>query len=65
MIPLLFALTAAASCNVGLTSSAKPILCIRESAANKPLVVVIGGLDGSDASAELIRKEVASAKGRY
>lgn len=66
MFPLLFALTAAsASCHVGLTSSAKPIPCVREAAANKPVIAVIGGLDGSDGNAELIRKEVASAKGRY
>ena len=65
MFPLLFALAASAACHVGLTTSAKPIPCIREAAANKPIVAVIGGLDGSDANADLIRKEVASAKGRY
>ena len=63
MIPLLFAL--AASCQVGLTSSAKPIPCLRATAANKPRVVVLGGLDGDAAHSELIRKEVAAAKGRY
>ena len=65
MVPLLFALAASAACHAGLTSSAKPIPCIREAAANKPVVAVIGGLDGNDAYAELIRKEVLSAKGRY
>ncbi len=64
MVPLLFAL--AVSCQVGLTSSAKPIPCERGSAAvNKPRVVVIGGLDGDDANSALIRKEMAAAKGRY
>lgn len=64
MLPLLFAL--AVSCQVGLTSSAKPIPCERGSAAaNKPRVVVIGGLDGDDANSALIRKEMAAAKGRY
>lgn len=63
MLPLLFALTA--TCQVGLTSTAKPISCVRETAAKKPVVAVIGGLDGDAASSDLIRTEVASAKGRY
>ena len=65
MLPLLFALVPSASCQVGLTSAAKPIPCIREAAANKPSIAIIGGLDGSAVNAELIGKEVASAKGSY
>ena len=63
MMPLVFAL--AASCQVGLTSSAKPIPCLRETALNKPLGVVVGGLDGDTANSDLIRTEVAAAKGSY
>ena len=62
MLPLLFALTA--SCQMGLTSSDKPIPCLRETVANKQSIVILGGLDGDDANA-LIRKEMARAKGRY
>src|SRR5258706_1114364 len=63
MFPLLFAL--AASCQVGLTGSGKPIECVRAAAAHKPLVVVMGGLDGDARNSDLIRREVAAAKGRY
>ncbi|MEO8049888.1 MAG: glycoside hydrolase family 88 protein [Acidobacteriota bacterium] len=63
MVPLLFAL--AASCQIGLTSSDKPIPCLRETVANKPSVVVIGGLDGDDGNSALIRKGIAATKGRY
>ncbi len=50
---------------MGLTTSDKPIPCLRETVANKPSVVVIGGLDGDDGNSALIRKEIAAAKGRY
>jgi unsaturated rhamnogalacturonyl hydrolase len=63
MLPLLFAL--AASCQMGLTTSDKPIPCLRETVANKPSIVIVGGLDGDDANSGLIRKEMARAKGRY
>jgi len=63
MIPLLFAL--AASCQVGLTSSAKPIPCLRETAAHKPLIAIVSGLDDDASHSELIRREMAGAKGRY
>ena len=65
MVPFLFALALATPCHVGLTSSAKPISCLREAVANKPLIAVVGGLDGDAANSELIEKEVARAKGRY
>lgn len=50
---------------MGLTSSAKPIPCLRETVANKPSVVIVAGLDGNDANSALIRKEMARANGRY
>ena len=50
---------------MGITSSDKPIPCLRETVANKPSIVIVGGLDGDDASAGLIRKEMARAKDRY
>ena len=50
---------------MGLTSSDKPIPCLRETVANKPSIVIVGGLDGDDANVALIQKEMARAKGRY
>ena len=58
MLPLLFAL--AVSCQMGLTGSDKPIPCLRETIANKPSIVIVGGLDGDNANSELIRKEKAA-----